>query len=274
MWARASSVPSAVSTCRAAWRTSTSSASRTCSKAASTPVRRRASSQGKEHPEGSTAHRGVRVIEGAIETSLQRGLRDTGKDGQGGDVGRGIGGVQHRFPLTLRLGVRRPTRGREYQRQRRGLHLHIRIIQHGDRPLWQRGIAEALESGQGCQTYLGLRSIQIGTHEGHGVLAATVSQRREYRSGHCRGGRGQMLTQRRIGRRTPDTTEQGDSRQAHLLVVTREASADRCHGRRIQVPEVVIVQIQQMDTVFPQQVEERCGIRPVLLMGIDDIDPR
>ena len=81
-----------------------------------------------------------------------------------------------------------------------------------------------------------------------------------------------MGTQRRRGRRTPDTTEEGDSRQAHLLIVAHEASADRCHGRRIQVPQVVIVQIQQMDTIFPQQIEERCGIRPVLLMGIDDID--
>ena len=81
-----------------------------------------------------------------------------------------------------------PTRGREYQRQRRGLHLHIRIIEHGDRPLWERGIAEALESGQGGQTHLGVRGIQIGAHERHGILAATVSQRREYRSSHCRGG--------------------------------------------------------------------------------------
>jgi hypothetical protein len=132
--------------------------------------------------------------------------------------------------------VRRPTRGREYQRQRRGLHLHIRIVQHDHRLLRERGIAEALESSQGGQTYLSLGGIQIGTHEGHGVLAATVSQRRECRSGHCRGRRGQMRTQRRIGRRTPDTTEQGDSRQAHLLILTHEASTDRGHGRRIQVP--------------------------------------
>jgi hypothetical protein len=55
-----------------------------------------------------------------------------------------------------------------------------------------------------------------------------------------------------------DTTEQGDSRQAYFLLRTREASTDRCH-RRIQVPQVVIVQIQQMDAVFPQQVEERCA---------------
>ena len=64
-------------------------------------------------------------------------------------VGRGIGSVQHRFPLPLRWRVRQRTRGGEYLRQRRGLHLHIRIVQHGDRSLRERGIAEALESGQG-----------------------------------------------------------------------------------------------------------------------------
>jgi hypothetical protein len=81
-----------------------------------------------------------------------------------------------------------------------------------------------------------------------------------------------MLPQRRIGRRTPNTPQEGNGRQAHFLIVTHEAGADRCHGRRLQVPQVVIVQVQQMDAVFPQQVEERCGICPVLLMGTDDID--
>ena len=47
--------------------------------------------KGQEGPESGTAHRGVRVLEGAIEPSLQRELRDTGKNGQSGDVGRGIG---------------------------------------------------------------------------------------------------------------------------------------------------------------------------------------
>jgi hypothetical protein len=61
-----------------------------------------------------------------------------------------------------------------------------------------------------------------------------------------------MLTQRRIGGRAPNTAQQGNSCQAHLRRHPRRRN--RCHGS-IQVPEIVVSQIQQMDTVCAQQVE-------------------
>ena len=76
-------------------------------------------------------------------------------------MARLIGRLQHRFPAALRLGVRWLTRGSEDQRERRGLYLHISVIEQGDHLLWECGIAEASEPGQSCETHLGVWAIQI-----------------------------------------------------------------------------------------------------------------
>ena len=78
----------------------------------------------------------------------------------------------------------------------------------------------------------------------------------------------QEQTRARLG--TPNRPQQFDDGQRDLVLVALEPLADRCHRSTIELTDVIVFEIEEVNTVFLEQIEERFTVGRVLLVGVDD----
>src|SRR5262245_1961015 len=81
-----------------------------------------------------------------------------------------------------------------------------------------------------------------------------------------------MQEQRRACLGTPNRTQQFDDCQGDLVLVALEPLANRCHRCTIELTDVIVFEIEEVNTVFLEQIEERLTVGRVLLVRVEDKD--
>src|SRR6266446_1380164 len=83
-------------------------------------------------------------------------------------------------------------------------------------------------------------------------------------------GKGHVLQQRRARLWTANRPEQFDGSQRDILLIDLEPLTNRHDCRAIELAQVIVFEVEEVNTVFLEQVEERFTVGGVLLVGVDD----